>query len=72
MVLVAPYAKIVLVQYIVKREACVLCLGINANVEMVSTDQDVIKGITFLTFPQFDISIAFLRMRYKTNILQGK
>ena len=46
MALVAPYAKIVLVQYIVKMGACVRCLEISANVEMVSTDQGAIKGIT--------------------------
>ena len=43
-----------LVQSIVKTEVFAQCQEISANVEMASTDQGAIKGIRFLTIPQFD------------------
>ena len=53
MVLAVLYVKIVLVQYIVKMAVCVPCLGISANVEMVSTDQGATNGNIFLTIFKF-------------------
>ena len=58
MALVVLYVKIVLVQYIVKMAACVRCLGISANVELVSMDQGATKGNIVLTFFKFCIEFT--------------